>query len=80
MQMLKEIVTFKMHLAPNMYKIVTLNTNAKKIVTLKYIWHHICAKLLLCRQKLRKSSLENAFDVKFVKNVTLKANAQKIVT
>ena len=28
---------------------------------------------------LRKSSLENAFDVKFVQNVTLKANAQKIV-
>ena len=27
---------------------------------------------------LRKSSLENAFDVKFVQNVTLKANAQKI--
>ena len=26
---------------------------------------------------LRKSSLENAFDVKFVQKVTLKANAQK---
>ena len=29
---------------------------------------------------LRKSSPENAFDVKFVQNVTLKANAQKIVS
>ena len=45
---------FYMHLAPNMYKTVTLNANAKKIVTLKCIWHHICTKLLLCRQMLRK--------------------------
>ena len=29
---------------------------------------------------LRKSSLKNAFDVKFVQNVTLNANARKIVT
>ena len=95
---------FKMHLAPHMYKIVTLKANAKKIITSKCIWHHICAKTitmkanakeiitwkclwhhictksLLWRQMLRKSSLENAFDVKFVQNVTLKANAQKIAT
>ena len=29
---------------------------------------------------LRKSSLENAFDVKFVQNVTLKANGKEIIT
>ena len=31
-------------------------------------------------QMLRKLSLKNACDVKFLQNVTLKANAQKIVT
>ena len=46
---------FLIHVAPNMYKTITVNSNAKKIVTLKCIWHHICAKLLLCRQMVRKS-------------------------
>ena len=45
-----------MHVAPHMYKIITLKANAKK------------------------SSFENAFDVKFVQNVTLNANAKKIIT
>ena len=28
-----------MHVTPNMYKIITLQTNAKKIVTVKCFWH-----------------------------------------
>ena len=36
-----------MHLTPYMYKIVTLKANAKEIVTLKCMWHHICTKPLL---------------------------------
>ena len=40
-----------------MYKIITLKANAKKTVTWKCIWHHICTKLLLWRQMLRKSLL-----------------------
>ena len=57
-----------MHLAPHMYKNVTLKANAKEIFTWKCIWHHICTKLLLWRQMLRKSLLENAFDTKYVQN------------
>ena len=38
---------FKMYLTPHMYKFITLKANAKKIVTLKCMWHHICTKLLL---------------------------------
>ena len=52
----------KMCLTPNMYKIVTLNANAKKIITVKCMWHHICANPLLWWQMLRKSLCENAFD------------------
>ena len=37
----------KMHLTPNMYKIITVKANAKEIITLKCIWHHICTKPLL---------------------------------
>ena len=59
---------FLIHVAPNMYKTITVNSNAKKIVTLKCIWHHICAKLLLCRQMVRKSLLTNAFGTKYVQN------------
>ena len=59
---------FKMHVAPHMCKTITLKANAKKIVTLKCMWHHICTKSLLCRQMLRKSLLENAFDAKYVQN------------
>ena len=55
-----------MCLTPNMYKIITLKANAQEIVTLKCIWHYICTKPLLCRQMLRKLSLENAFDTKYV--------------
>ena len=57
-----------MHVAQHMCKTITVNANAKKIVTLKYIWHHICAKPLLCRQMLRKSLLTNAFETKYVQN------------
>ena len=71
---------FKMHLAPHMCKTITVKANAKEIIIWKCIWHQICTKSLLWRQMLRKSSLENAFDVKFVQNVTVKANAQKIIT
>ena len=46
---------------PNMYKFVTVKASAKKIVLWKFIWCHICTKLLLWRQMLRKSSLWNAF-------------------
>ena len=59
---------FKMHVAPHMYKTITLKANAKEIVTLKCIWHQICTKLLLCRQMLRKLSLQNAFDTTYVQN------------
>ena len=31
----KEIISFKMHLTPHMYKIVTMKTNAKEIINLK---------------------------------------------
>ena len=55
-----------------MYRIVTLKANAKKIVTVKCIWHQICTKSLLLRQMLRKSSLENAFGTKYVQNRYLK--------
>ena len=34
-----------MHLTPNMYKIVNLKANAKKIITWKCIWHQIYTKL-----------------------------------
>ena len=51
-----------------MYKIVTVKANAKKIITLKCMWHHICAKPVLCRQMLRKSLLYNAFDTTYVQN------------
>ena len=57
-----------MHLAPDIYKIVTLKANAQEIVTFKCIWHQICTKLLLWIQMLRKSLLENAFDTKYVQN------------
>ena len=33
-----------MHLAPNMYKMVTVKANAKEIITLKCIWHQICTQ------------------------------------
>ena len=55
-----------MHLAPNMYKIVTVQANAQEIITLKCIWCQICTNLLLWRQMLRKSLRENVFDVKYV--------------
>ena len=47
----------KMCFTPNRYKIITLKANNKKIVTWKCIWHHICAKPLLCRQMPGKSLL-----------------------
>ena len=55
-----------MHLTPHMYKIFTLKANAKKIITWKCMWHHICAKPFLWRQIMRKSLLENAFDTTYV--------------
>ena len=64
----KEIFVLKMHLAQHMCKTVTLKANAKEIFTWKCIWHHICAKLLLWRQILRKSLLENAFVTTYVQN------------
>ena len=41
----------------NMYKIICFKANAQKIITLKCMWQHICAKPLLWRQMLRKSLL-----------------------
>ena len=61
-----------MHLAPHMCKTVTVKANAQEIITWKCIWHHICTKLLLWRQMLRKSSLENAFDTTYVQNCYFK--------
>ena len=37
----------KMHVAPHMCKTVTLQANAKEIITWKCIWHQICTKSLL---------------------------------
>ena len=59
---------FKMHLTPNMYKIVTWKANVKKIVTIKCIWHQICTKSLLWRQMLRTSLPENACGTIYVQN------------
>ena len=59
-----------MHLTPHVYKNVTLQANAQKIITWKCMWHHICAKPLLWRQMLRKSSLK----------MHLTPNMYKIVT
>ena len=35
---------FKMHMAPHMYKTMTLKTNAQDIVTCKCMWHQTCTK------------------------------------
>ena len=70
----------KLHLTPNMYKIHYWGmANAKKIITWKCMWHHIYAKLLLCRQMLRKLLLEHEYDSTYVtKLLVWKANAQEI--
>ena len=65
-----------MHLAPNMYKIITLKANAKNIITWKCMWHHICAKLWIWRQKLRKLLLENAYDTTYVQNCYFEGKCQ----
>ena len=70
----------KMHLAPNMCKIITLKANAKKIITVKMLLMSNLYKMLLWRQMLRKSSLLNAFGTRYVQNSYLKANVQDIVT
>ena len=60
-----------MHVAPHMFKTITLKANAKDIMTVKCIWHQICRKSLLWRQMLRKSLLENAFGTTYVQNCYL---------
>ena len=69
-----------MHLASHMYKIITLKANAKKIVTVKGIWHHVCKKTLLWRQMLRNRYFKMCLTPNMYKIVTLKANAKEIVT
>ena len=44
-----------MYLAPNMYKIITLNANAKKIVSLKCVWHHICTKTVTLKANAQEN-------------------------
>ena len=75
-------VTVKMHLAPNMYKFITVKANAKKIVRCKMcLTCQICTKPSLWRQMLRKSLIQNAFlTLNMHKIVTLKTNAKEIVT
>ena len=83
---------FKMHLTPNMYKIVTWKANVKKIVTIKCIWHQICTKC--CYLKMHVAPKANEFEGKckgnrylkmhmtpnMYKIITLKANAKEIIT
>ena len=58
-----------MHLAPNMYKMVTLNANAKEIITLKCIWHQICTKLVTLNANAKKIiTLKVAFGTTYVQN------------
>ena len=68
---------FNMHLIPNIYKIVTLQANTKKIITLKCMWHNICPKPLLCRQMLRKSLFKMRLTPNMYKIITLKEMQRK---
>ena len=58
----------KMHVAPHMFKTVTLKANAQEIITWKCIWHQIYTKSLLWRHMWRKSLLENACGTTYVQN------------
>ena len=58
-----------MCLTPNMYKIVTLNANAKKSHHFKMHLTSNMYKIVTLKAKmLRKSLLENACDTKYVQN------------
>ena len=65
-----------MHLTPHRYKIVILKENAQEIIIFKCVGHQICTKLLLSKQMLRKSLLENAFNTKYVQNYYFKGTPQ----
>ena len=54
-----------------MYKMVTLQGNAKDIITWRCIWHHICTKTLLWKHMVWKPLLENAFGTTYVQNCYL---------
>ena len=69
-----------MHVAPHMYKTITLNANDKEIITLKCIWHQICTKPLLWRQMQGNRHLKMCLRPTMYKIVTLKANAMEIIT
>ena len=43
-----------MHVAPHMYKTITLKANAKDIITLKCIWHQICYKIVTLKANAQK--------------------------
>ena len=68
---------FKMHVAPHMFKTITLKANVKDISTLKCIWHQICTKSLLWRQMLRKLLLENACGTTYVQNCYFEGNCKE---
>ena len=58
-----------MHLAPHMYKIVTLKANAKEIITLKCIWHQICIKFVTLKANAKKIvTLKMQWATKYVQN------------
>ena len=63
-----------MHVAPHMFKTITVKANAMDIITWKCIWHQICTKSLLWRQMLRKSLLKNAFGTTYVQNCYFEGN------
>ena len=71
-----------MHLTPNMYKIVTLKTNAKEIITLKCMFDtkyvQNCITLKANAQKIGYFKMH--LTPNMYKIITLKANAQEIIT
>ena len=58
-----------MHLTPNMYKFITLKTNAKEIVSVKMHLTPNMYKFITLKANAQKiMSLQNAFDTKHVQN------------
>ena len=43
-----------MHVAPHICKTITLKANDKEIVTVKYMWHHICTKNVTLKANAKK--------------------------
>ena len=70
----------KMHLTPHMYKIITLQANAKEIITWKCFWFQICTKCYFAGKCSENRHLKMHLAPNMYKIVALKANAQEIVT